>query len=126
MVHTGRHSVVIAILLALSVTTAAPAKRLTVGVVQTAIEDTLDKNRVKLTRFIDQAKERGCRLVIFPEGSLYWADIAGDHPTKADLDAAIDELGRRAQVAGVYTIFGVSYKSTDRGPLPQPRRGLRS
>ncbi|MCP4610400.1 MAG: hypothetical protein GY845_16945 [Planctomycetes bacterium] len=51
------------------------AKKITVGVVQTVIENTLDQNRVKLIRFIGQAKARGCQLVIFPEHALNWPEI---------------------------------------------------
>jgi predicted amidohydrolase len=110
-----RRLIFVAALAVLAVTVQARAKKLTVGVVQTVIEDTLQKNRVKLTHFIDQAKERGCRLVIFPEASLYWSDIATDHPSKADLDAAIAEIGRRARLTSLYVIFGSGYKLTDDG-----------
>ena len=68
----------------------APAKKLVVGVAQTVIENTLDKNQTKILRFIDEAKSRGCQLVIFPENALYWPEISIDKATKADIDAAID------------------------------------
>jgi predicted amidohydrolase len=111
----GKHLILVALLAVLVVAAGISAKTLTVGVVQTVIENKLDENRAKLTGFIDQAKQRGCRLVIFPEGALYWSDISSDNPTKAELDAAIAAIGRHARSAGVYTIFGVSYKLTDDG-----------
>ncbi|MHC4177912.1 MAG: carbon-nitrogen hydrolase family protein [Planctomycetota bacterium] len=103
----------IVLLVGWGATLEAEAKKLTVGVAQTVIADTLDENTAKISRFIDDAKARGCHLVIFPEGALYWSDIAIHQATKADLDAAMERIGRRARQAGVYVIFGTSYKSTD-------------
>jgi predicted amidohydrolase len=108
------------------------AGTLRVGVVQTVIEDTLAANEAKIARFIDRAGSERCRVVVFPEGALYWADIARDAPAKGDLDAAIDRLGRRARAAGLYVIFGTGYRSDDTGPYhhrgvvydPQGRRLL--
>ncbi len=97
------------------VVTDAHAKKLRVGVVQTVIEDTLKKNRAKLLRFIDQANARGCKLVIFPESGLHWPDISVDEPTKAELDAAIEEIGERAKATGMYVVFGTSYRGSDGG-----------
>ena len=110
-----RRLVAITLFAVANVAVEAHATKITVGVVQTVIADTLDKNRVKLIRLIDEAKAAGCELVIFPEGALYWADIAGDKPTKADLDAAIEQIGKRSRRAGVYVVFGTSYKLTDGG-----------
>jgi len=90
-------------------------KKLTVGVVQTVIENKLEQNRTKLISFVDEAKVRGCQLVIFPEGALYWADIAIDKPAKAEIDATIEKIGQRARQAGIWVIFGTSYKLTDNG-----------
>lgn len=93
----------------------ARAEKITVGIVQTVIENTLDQNRTKLIGFVDEAKDKGCQLVVFPEGALYWADISVDNPTKVDIDAAIEQIGRRAHRTGVWVIFGTSYKLTDDG-----------
>jgi predicted amidohydrolase len=95
--------------------TDAHAKKLRVGVVQTVIEDRLEKNRAKLLRFIDEAKSSGCQLVIFPESGLHWPDIAVDDPTKAELDTAIEQIGERARAAGLWVVFGTSYRGSDGG-----------
>ena len=98
-----------------AITFQADAARLKVAVVQTVIEDTLQENCEKLLRFIDQAQEAGCRLTIFPEGALYYSEIATEHPTKADLDSAIERIGKRARRAGMTVVFGTEYKSTEDG-----------
>ncbi len=98
-----------------SLTGTVRGKKLTVGIVQTVIENTLEQNRNKLIRFVDEAKVQGCQLAILPEGALYWADIAIDKPTKAEFDVAIEQIGQRARQAGIWVIFGTSYKLTDNG-----------
>ena len=98
-----------------AITFQADAARLKVAVVQTVIEDTLQENCAKLLHFIDQAQEAGCRLTVFPEGALYYSKIATDHPTKADLDAAIERIGRRARRAGMTVVFGTEYQLADGG-----------
>ena len=86
------------ILLVMGVTSQAVfSKSIKVGIVQTFIEDSLEKNCNKLLRFIDRAKARKCQIVIFPEGSLYWPEIAVDNPTRADLDRAIAQIGRQSE-----------------------------
>ena len=92
------HVVAAALSLMAVVTSTASAKTLKAGVVQTVIEDTLEKNLDKLIHFIDQAKREGCQLVVFPENALYWADHSVDDPTKADIDRALDRIGRRAEI----------------------------
>ena len=52
----------------------ARAQKLKVAVVQTVVETALERNLAKIGRFIDEAKEHGYRLVVFPENTLYWAD----------------------------------------------------
>jgi predicted amidohydrolase len=108
----GAHKYLPAIMLLAvgAITTETYAKKLTVGVVQTVIENTLEKNRTKLIRFIDQAKSRRCQLVIFPENALYWADDAIDNPTKADIDKAIEQIKQQADMADIYVVFGTSHK----------------
>jgi predicted amidohydrolase len=84
--------------------------------VQTVIEDTLAKNCDKLLSFIDRAKAKKCQIVIFPEGALYWSDIAVHKPTKVQLDGAMTEIGRKADSEDIYVVFGVGYRQTDEGP----------
>src|SRR4029450_9184743 len=61
---------------------------LTVGVVQLKLEPTLVPNRDKIGAFIHQAKDRGCRVVVFPEAALYWPP----NTPNAEIDAAVDAL----------------------------------
>jgi len=89
--------------------------KLTVGVVQTVIENTLDQNRDKLLSYIAQAKRSGCRLVIFPENALYQSEGAVDKPTKADIDAAITRIGQKANSENIYVVFCTQYKHTNTG-----------
>ncbi len=92
------------------------AETLRVGVVQTVIENTLSRNRDKLVDFVGRAKAEGCQLVVFPEGALYWSDIAVDKPSRAELDAAIEQIGEKARAENMYVVFGVGYKLTENGP----------
>ena len=92
------------------------SENIKVGVVQTVIEDSLQKNCTKLLSFIGQAKAEGCQIVIFPEGALYWSDVAVERPSRTDLDRAIARVGRKADAEDVYVVFGVGYKTTDPGP----------
>jgi predicted amidohydrolase len=87
-----------------------------IGIAQTVIEPTLQKNCEKLCSFIDHAGSMGCQVVIFPEGALYWSDIATHKPTKAQLDSAIAQIGQRADAENVYAIFGVGYRETNAEP----------
>jgi predicted amidohydrolase len=105
----------LALLLAF-ITPRACAEVLKIGVVQTEIENSLSRNRDKLIGFIEQAKTEGCQFVIFPEGALYWSDIAVDKPTRAELDAALEQIGAKARSEKIYVLFGVGYKTTDSAP----------
>jgi predicted amidohydrolase len=87
-----------------------------VGVVQTVIEETLEKNCNKLLSFIDRAKTKKCQIVIFPEEALYWPEIAVDIPTRADFDRAIAKISQKADSDNIYVAFGTGYKLTDTGP----------
>jgi len=91
------------------------SESLKVGVVQTVIEDSLEKNCTKILSFTERAKALGCQIVIFPEGALYWSDVAVHSPARADLDRAIEKIGRKADSEDIYVIFGVGYKTTDTG-----------
>ena len=95
---------------------AAFAKVIKIGVVQTVIEDALDKNRNNLLNFIGKAKTEGCQVVVFPEGALYWSDIAAHTPTKAELDSAIAQLGKKADLENICVVFGVGYRQSESGP----------
>lgn len=115
MARIPRRRPALTLMIATASVTGTQAQTLRVAVVQTVIEDTLDKNRAKLTRFIDQAKESGCQLVVFPESALHWPDIAVDEPTKAQIDSSIEQIGQRARSAGVYVVFGTSYRAKEGG-----------
>ncbi|UCE46413.1 MAG: carbon-nitrogen hydrolase family protein, partial [Phycisphaerales bacterium] len=106
---------IVAVAVALVSFGTASAEKLVVGVAQTAIENTLDRNLAKVERLIDEAKGRGCRLVVFPENALYWADISTDDAMKADVDAAIGQIAKHADRANLYVVFGASHKSADDG-----------
>ena len=101
------------VLLVAFITPKVCAEVLKIGVVQTEIENSLSRNRDKLVAFIERAKTEGCQLVIFPEGALYWSDIAVDKPTRAELDAAIEQIGAKAHSEKVYVLFGVGYRTSD-------------
>src|SRR5262249_18301638 len=89
---------------------AAAPRALTIGVVQTALEPELAANRDKMLRFMRQAKEQGCRVVVFPETALF------SPPTtpRAERDAAIETVRQAAAESGVYVIFCAKYKRDDK------------
>ncbi len=91
----------------------ARSSKLKIAVAQTVIENTLEKNLAKMVRMIDDAGARGCRLAIFPENALYWADVSTDGATKEDIDAAIDKIAERAGRADLCVVFGTSHKPSD-------------
>ena len=111
----SNYPIVVLLLIGLTAQTAS-ARTIKIGVAQTVIEATLQKNSEKLCSIIDRAKSMGCEIVIFPEGALYWSDIAEHKPTKAQLDAAITQIGRKADSEDIYVVFGVGYRQTDEGP----------
>jgi predicted amidohydrolase len=105
------------ILLVTGVTSQAVfSESIKVGVVQTVIEQTLQKNCDKLLSFIDYAKNKRCQIVIFPEEALYWPEIAVDSPTRADFDRALAQISRKADSDNIYVAFGTGYKMSDKGP----------
>ena len=110
------HISLVVLLLVVLCTQTAFAGTIKVGVAQTVIEDALQKNREKLCSFIEQAGSMGCQVVIFPEGALYWSDVAVQQPTKVQLDAAIAQIGRKADSEDIYVVFGVGYRETDKEP----------
>ena len=95
-------------------TVKAFSESLRTGVAQTVIEPTLQKNLEKMCSIIDQASSAGCQVLIFPEGALYWADIATHKPAKAQLDEAIAQIGQKADSLDMYVIFGAGYRENDK------------
>jgi predicted amidohydrolase len=84
----------------------APANKLTVGVAQLTLEPALSANRDKIASFIRQAKERGCRVVVFPETSLYWPPGT----PREQVDAAVAALQAAADEADLYALIGGLYQ----------------
>jgi predicted amidohydrolase len=70
------------------------------------LEPQLVQNRDKIAGFIRQAKEQGCRAVIFPETSLYWPPGT----TIAQIDAAVAELQQVVNKHDLYALVGGIYK----------------
>src|SRR6267142_2324099 len=64
------------------------ATKLKIGVAQVALEPTLAANRDKIAGFIRLAKDRGCRVVVFPESALYWPPAT----PKTEIDEAVESL----------------------------------
>lgn len=111
--------IVLTLLCLFTMSSVAPAGggTLRVGVAQIAIEDTLEANLTKTLRFIGQASESRCDLVVFPEHTLYWPhhppEVSHEVPTKADLDAAIEQIRRAAKKGRVAVAFGEAYPNTN-------------
>jgi predicted amidohydrolase len=91
----------------------ARPKPLTVGVVQFALEPKLAENRDKMVRFVGQAKSKGCRVVVFPETALY----SPPNTTRAEIEAAFDEVRKAADTHDVYVLCcGLSRRTDDEKP----------
>ncbi|MBM3333163.1 carbon-nitrogen hydrolase family protein [Candidatus Sumerlaeota bacterium] len=82
---------------------------LRVGVVQMAQEPELAQNRDKIVRFVSEAADKGCRVVVFPESALSWPDST----RKADIDAAISAIQEAAKRNAIYVILCAIYKRTE-------------
>jgi predicted amidohydrolase len=99
-----------ACLAALTLAWQAPAAErptaLRVGVAQLALEPTLAANRDKIAAFIRQASQRGCRVVVFPETSLYWPPDT----SKAEIDAAAEALRQLVDASDLYALIGGLYQ----------------
>jgi len=109
-----RGFLVAAVLLVVAVSAGtARAQKLKVAVVQTVVENRLVENLAKIERFIDEAKEHGCQLLVFPENALYWADSSIDKATKADIDRAVERIRNHADRANICVVFGTSHKPSD-------------
>src|SRR5262245_18562633 len=85
-------------------------KTLTVGVAQLALEPTLQANRDKIIRFIREAKQRDCRVVVFPETALYWPQAT----PQAEIDAAVETLRQAVDANDIYALIGGLYKRNEK------------
>lgn len=81
-----------------------PPSSLTVGVVQLTLEPTLEQNREKIAGFIREARERDCRVVVFPETALY----APPDAPKAEIDAAFAGLQAVINDCNLFLLLGAS------------------
>jgi predicted amidohydrolase len=94
----------------LSASSANEPQTLKVAVCQLALEPTLAQNRDKIAGFIRKAKDRGCRVVVFPETSLYWPP----ETPKSEIDAAVADLQKAADASDVYVLLGGPYKRNEK------------
>ncbi|MDH4073730.1 MAG: carbon-nitrogen hydrolase family protein [Gammaproteobacteria bacterium] len=85
-----------------SVAAAAAASRLRIAVVQTVRSSRLTETRDRMIAAMEEAADRGARVVVFSEGALGGAD------TPAALDTAMDAIRSAAQERELYVIIGVS------------------
>src|SRR5581483_3419017 len=99
-------AICLALVLSLSALAATEPKSLTVGVAQLALEPTLEANRDKISHFIREAKQRGCRVVVFPETALYWPPVTA----KAQIDTAVERLRQAVDAEDIYALIGGLYK----------------
>src|SRR5262245_45057336 len=81
-------------------------KTLKIAVAQLALEPSLAENQQKIARIIGQAKDRGCRVVGFPETALFWPQTT----PKAHIDAAVDNSRQVVDSHDVYALIGGLYK----------------
>jgi len=82
-----------------------------VGIAQIRVEERMSENQAKILRFLRQATEESCRVVVFPESALSGASNAG----AADLDRALAEIRKAAASANVYVILAGKSDSTPPG-----------
>jgi predicted amidohydrolase len=76
--------------------------KLKVAIVQMAFAPTLEGNREKIVAGIGDAKRRGARVAVFPEGALNAR--AGD--SASAVDAALEAIRRTAKQHGIYVVLG--------------------
>ncbi len=86
---------------------------LVMGLVQMSLEGTLAGNRDKIIQFIQEARSKDCRVVVFPEGALF----APPDTTKEDIDFAIAVIQKEAAANEIYVILNMHYRQTDEGKL---------
>src|SRR5262245_56187846 len=82
---------------------------LKIGIAQLALEPTLAANRDKIVRFIGEARDAGCRVVVFPETALYWPTTT----TKAEIDDAAETVRLATDRADLYALIGGLYKRNE-------------
>ena len=92
----------LAVLTSLAYPADAAPSRLTVGVVQMAVAQTVETNRDRIVSGIAQTAARGVRVVVFPEGVL--RGQGGDD--QAIVSEAIRAIRRAARASNVYVVFG--------------------
>src|SRR6185295_13320578 len=80
---------------------AKPA-RLSVGIVQLSLAQTIGDNRDHIVAWIPKAAARGARVVVFPEGALRGTD--GDKPEL--VQEAVGAIRKAARDQKVYVLFG--------------------
>jgi predicted amidohydrolase len=83
---------------------------LKVGIAQIALEPTLAANRDKIVHFIHEAKDRGCRVVVFPETALYWPPAT----LKTEIDDAVELLRKAVDASDIYALIGGLYKRDEK------------
>ncbi|MDH7569185.1 MAG: nitrilase-related carbon-nitrogen hydrolase, partial [Armatimonadota bacterium] len=89
---------------------AAAPKSLAVGVAQTSLEATLEANCAQIIQMTRQARQRGCRVVVFPEAALY----SPPSTPRAAIDQAVTQIQEAARTENLYVLFGLRYKERDR------------
>jgi predicted amidohydrolase len=97
------------------------ARKLKACIVQQAWRTTLEANLQAHLDAIDTAKSKGCRLVVFPEHSLFCEEVATETPKISDIDAAIQQIACRAAERDIYVVFGTHYKNRDTDKKWHPR-----
>jgi predicted amidohydrolase len=85
---------------------AAPPNKLKIGVAQLALEPTLAASKAKIASFIRQARDCGCRVVVFPETSLF----APPGTPAAEIDAAVTDLQKLVDASDLYALIGGVYQ----------------
>jgi predicted amidohydrolase len=116
MFMLSRVMFVAALLIAAGTFADAAEKTLRVGVVQlemsptpeTPIKETLDANLAKAIRFIHDAKNQGCQLVVFHEHTLFWPVGVVDFPCELDVENALDQIRNVAGEREICVVVGTA------------------
>ena len=83
---------------------------MTVGMLQMAVTEHLEVNREKICHHVALGADRGCQVVVFPEGALDWSPEA---TVLSEVDRAIDAIRERAARCNVHVIVGFLYRDGD-------------
>src|SRR4051794_5266965 len=89
---------------------AQPPNTLKIGVAQVALEATLAANRDKIVGLVHQAKEHGCRVVVFPETALY----CPLNTPPSEIDAAVEALRQVVDASDLYALIGGLYQRNEK------------